>query len=211
MMFVEVLYPPGALTADQRHVLGDRLVTDVMQAGDSGAPEAVIDAGRSLCHVLFRETTDWYTAGHALAPGTPPPYLIRVTVPENWRAEMGPHLVKAFTKVLADIDQQPSRLYDEPACWIHVLGLPDGVAGTMGRPLGEADLVRIITKPHRDAPRSPSDLPPGTGLDPTCGMTVPFEHADATLDYDGTRYAFCNSGCYDVFVEDHQIAVPHPQ
>ncbi|TNC20198.1 YHS domain-containing protein [Amycolatopsis alkalitolerans] len=206
MMFVEVCYPPGALSAGQRRILGERLVTDVMQAGDSDAPEAVIVAGRSLCHVLFHETDDWYVAGRSREPGAAPPYLVRVTVPESWREEMAPHLVKAFTQVFADIDAQPSRLYDEPVCWIHVLGLREGGAGAMGRPLSSADLLRMITKPHRDAPRSAEGLPPGTGLDPVCGMTVPFKHAAATVEHEGTRYAFCSKGCHEVFAEDHALA-----
>lgn len=203
MMIIEVITPKGTLTADQRQVLGARLVTDVMRAGAGEAPEAVIEAGRALCHVLFRETDDWHVAGHALPADAPPPYLIRVAVPEGWREEMAPHLVTAFTKVLADIDENPARLHEQPVSWIHVTGLPDGAFGSMGRALTGTDLVKIITKPHRESPRSTADLPAGTGLDPVCGMTVPFEHAAATLEHDGTRYAFCSKGCHEVFAEEH--------
>lgn len=206
MMIVEVITPEGTLTAARRRMLGTRLVTDVMQAGSSEAPDTVIDAGRSLCHVLFRETDDWYVAGRRLGPDAPPPYFIRVTVPEGWRAEMAAHLITAFTKVLADLDENPERLYEQPSSWIHVTGLPDGAMGTMGRAQSANDLVRIITKAHREAPRSAEDLPPGSGLDPVCGMTVPFDHAAATAEHDGTRYAFCSKGCHEVFREDHELA-----
>ncbi|TVT61656.1 YHS domain-containing protein [Amycolatopsis rhizosphaerae] len=203
MMIIEVFTPKGTLTGAQRRVLGARLVTDVMQAGGSEAPEAVIDAGRSLCHVLFREADDWYVAGHPLQADALPPYLIRVAVPESWREEMASHLVTAFTKVLADIDENPARLYEQPVSWIHVTGLPDGAIGSMGQALTATDLLKIITKPHRESPRSAADLPPGSGLDPVCGMTVPFEHAAATVEHNGTRIPFCSKGCHEVFAEEH--------
>lgn len=39
----------------------------------------------------------------------------------------------------------------------------------------------------------------GTAVDPVCGMTVALATA-VTLELDGTRYAFCCTGCRDVFL-----------
>ncbi|PRX43681.1 YHS domain-containing protein [Prauserella shujinwangii] len=206
MMFIEVFVPKGALGPEQRHVLGRRLVTDVMQAGDSGAPDEVIEAARSLCHVLFHETDGWYTAGREVQPGDPPPYLLRVSVPESWRDGMAPHVIKVFSALVAEVDSRPERLRAEPVAWVHVLGVPDDGIGAMGGVLGSVELVKLITKAHRESPRSPEGLPPGTGFDPVCGMTVPFEHAAATAEHGGTRYAFCSKGCHEVFAEEHTAA-----
>jgi YHS domain-containing protein/uncharacterized membrane protein YraQ (UPF0718 family) len=41
-----------------------------------------------------------------------------------------------------------------------------------------------------------------SSVDPVCGMTVEVAHAAATVDHEGTTYAFCNLGCRDRFVAD---------
>ncbi|WP_199430548.1 YHS domain-containing protein [Qaidamihabitans albus] len=203
MMFIEVFCPGGALDEQRRRVIGERLVTDVMQAGESDAPAEVIEAGRSLCHVVFPDLAGWYAGGRAVEAGEAPRYVVRAHVPESWRTDMSPYLVKAFIKVLADVDDAPQRLYDEPLAWIHVLGVPEDGMGAMGGPLSSTDLVKLVTRSHREAPRSAEGLPPGTGLDPVCGMTVPYDHAATTAEHDGTTYAFCSMGCYEVFAEEH--------
>ncbi len=41
-----------------------------------------------------------------------------------------------------------------------------------------------------------------TAVDPVCGMTVMRESAAARLDWEGTTYLFCGSGCLKAFVAD---------
>lgn len=38
--------------------------------------------------------------------------------------------------------------------------------------------------------------------DPVCGMTFDESEAAETLDYEGTTYHFCASGCREAFEED---------
>jgi xanthine dehydrogenase accessory factor len=44
--------------------------------------------------------------------------------------------------------------------------------------------------------------PPGTALDPVCGMTVATVETSLHLDHEGTRYWFCGSGCLRAFAAD---------
>src|SRR4030042_3418385 len=41
-----------------------------------------------------------------------------------------------------------------------------------------------------------------TAIDPVCGMTVKKSEAKVTLDYKGTTYYFCSSGCKEAFAKD---------
>jgi YHS domain-containing protein/TusA-related sulfurtransferase len=39
-------------------------------------------------------------------------------------------------------------------------------------------------------------------VDPVCGMTIAKATAEATFDYKGTTYYFCNTGCKEAFAKD---------
>jgi YHS domain-containing protein len=41
-----------------------------------------------------------------------------------------------------------------------------------------------------------------TAIDPVCGMTVKKSEAKVTLDFKGTTYYFCSSGCKEAFTKD---------
>ncbi|SFQ68837.1 YHS domain-containing protein [Amycolatopsis arida] len=201
MMFIEVFAVRGALDDERRRRIGERLVTDLMpDTGD--APAEVMEAGRSITQVVFHEPVDWYVGG-ARADASAPRYLVRASVPEDWREQMGEHLVRVFTAVLADVDDDPDRLYRQPDAWIHVVGVPEGGCGVRGEVVGSLDIVKMITRSYRDSPdRFDREVPPGRGLDPVCGMVVPLEHAVVTREHEGTTYAFCSKGCADVFAEE---------
>lgn len=63
---------------------------------------------------------------------------------------------------------------------------------TSGRPLeeslGAADKVAAA--------------PPGTAVDPVCGMTVATVETSLHLDHEGVRYWFCGTGCLRAFAAD---------
>jgi YHS domain-containing protein/uncharacterized membrane protein YraQ (UPF0718 family) len=67
---------------------------------------------------------------------------------------------------------------------------------------------RFVATPARFLDGPPAGHDEGHGgdasrsVDPVCGMTVEVAHAAATVDHEGTTYAFCNLGCRDRFVAD---------
>ncbi|PXY25947.1 hypothetical protein DI005_01055 [Prauserella sp. PE36] len=185
MMFVEVFTPEGFLTSERRDRLAHDLVNEVVKA-DSAPPE-VLEAERAISHVVFHEVGTWYTGGRRAEHGL----LVRVSVPEGWREDMSPYLVEIYGRLLGD-----------SAAMVHVVGVPEGGLGLGGEVLRANDIVRLITRPFRESGAQRAEPPAGSGLDPVCGMYVPFEHAAGTAERDGTRYAFCSKGCHEVFEEE---------
>ncbi|NIJ13779.1 YHS domain-containing protein [Saccharomonospora amisosensis] len=209
MMFVEVLTTSGSLTERQRERINTRFIEQMTGQGEDGAeaaaPEEVLRAARGLFQLAFHEADAWFVAGQRIGEGQPSRFVVRATVPHAWLQETSAHLIKTMTGILAEIDGG-ERLYEEPHAWIHVVGVADGSIGAFGKPLSGNDIVKLITKSHRESPKPPSDLPPEKGFDPVCGMTVPWQHAAGTAEHGGVRYAFCSRGCREVFVEEHPDA-----
>jgi YHS domain-containing protein/phenylpyruvate tautomerase PptA (4-oxalocrotonate tautomerase family) len=208
MMFIEVFAPKGTLGHEQRRHLGERLSAELMY--EESAPAAVIDAGRALVQVVFHEPDTWIIGDRAADPGGPPRYLVRVSVPGAWRKEASAELIARVTRVLADADADPRRVYAEPVAWVQVIGVPEGSYGTLGQVMRSTDIIKMIVKPMREA--AGNDVPdrepdPGTAIDPICRMTVALTDSAITLELDGTLYAFCSTGCRHVFVEERQEAM----
>ncbi|WP_020578110.1 YHS domain-containing protein [Actinopolymorpha alba] len=204
MIFVELFVPKGTLAPEQRRAIGPRIVAELMS--DQGAPEVVIESGRNLTQVIVHEPDTWTVGSQTVEPSDPPRYLVRVSVPQTWRKGMGPYAISRITKVLAGLDQDPRRVYDEPIAWVQVIGIPEGGLGIFGQVMGTNDITRLITKPYREAPEGSIPVvepEPGTAIDPTCGMTVPLTEKAITLEYAGTTYAFCCAECRTIFAEDH--------
>lgn len=200
MMFVELFAPKGALGPEQRQRVAERLATEVMR--EESAPPAVIEASLAISHVVVHEPDTWLIGGRPVESTEAPRYLVRVSVPNAWRKEMSEHVISRVTRVLADVDDDPHRLYREPHAWVHVVGVPEGSMGSLGQVMGSTEIIKMITKSFRasDVPtRSPAS---GTAIDPICGMTVPLTDAAITLERDGTRYAFCSTGCRRVFADE---------
>lgn len=205
MIFIEVMVPTGALNAEQRRRLGERIIPELMGPGYDHAPASVIEAGMAMSQVIVHEASTWFAGEHPVDPDMAPRYLVRVTVPEEWRQDMSAHAIATVTRVLADVAPNGDRLLQTPVVWVHVIGIPEGCLGTRGQALRSTDLVRMITDPWReseDAQAAATNLPPGMALDPVCGMTVPLLHARYTLELNGTTHAFCSAGCLEVFKED---------
>jgi xanthine dehydrogenase accessory factor len=64
-------------------------------------------------------------------------------------------------------------------------------------------------RPVRE-PSGPDEAgqPPGTAIDPVCGMTVATLETSLHLDHEGTRYWFCGSGCLRAFAADPAGYIP---
>ena len=211
MILIELFAPAGVLDQAQREEAGKRLIDALMATGDTHA-EAVMDSARALTQVLVHEPAAWITGDRpGTDPADPPRYLIRVTAPAAWRKDMSGHAIERLTQALADTEaaagRDPGRLRDQPHALVQVVGIAEGSLGMYGRPMGSLDLIRHMTAPHRDALAhlATDDLPPGTVIDPVCGMTVDLGATDLTLEVDGTVHGFCNGQCRRIFADEHGI------
>ncbi|MFJ9543800.1 hypothetical protein ACIRPX_42230 [Streptomyces sp. NPDC101225] len=211
MIVIEVFAPAGVLGPAQRQRLGERLIDALMGTEDAHA-EAVMDSARALTQVLVHEPAAWITGDRRpVDPADPPRYLIRVGAPAAWRKEMSAHAIDRLTQALAETEAEagrdPDRLRDQPHALVQVVGIAEGSLGMCGRPMGSLDLIQHMTAPHRDAIArlSTADLPPGTVIDPVCGMTVDLGTTDLTLEVDGTLHGFCNGQCRRIFADEHGV------
>jgi YHS domain-containing protein len=213
MILIELFAPAGILDPARHRQLSKRLIDALMGTEDAHAP-AVMDSARALTQVLIREPAAWITGDrHSADPTDPPRYLIRVSAPAAWRKEMSAHAIDRLTRALAETEAEagrdPDRLLEQPHALVHVVGIAEGSLGMYGRPMGSLDLIQHMTAPHRDAiARIPADdLPPGTVIDPVCGMTVDLASTDLVLDVEGTGYGFCNGQCRRIFADEHGVSV----
>ena len=199
MNLVEVFVPKGALTAEQKDRLGERLVTGLIAA--PGAPSDLIDRARALCWLVFHEPEVWTVGGRRVEAGQPPRYVIRLSVPgghitDEMRAEM----VARITRSLAESDEDPDRLYQEPDAWVHIVELPDGNLGAFGHVLGTEDVTHLVVTGSRLVRPDPrGDQQHTTVIDPICGMTVVLADGAITLESDGTTHGFCSTACRGTF------------
>lgn len=211
MILIEVFAPAGVLDPARHQEVGKRLIDALMGSEDSHA-EAVMDSARHLTQVLIHEPAAWITGDrHPVDPADPPRYLIRVSAPAPWRKEMSAYAIDRLTQALADTEEKagrdPNRLRDQPHALVHVVGIQEGSLGLYGRPMSSLDLIQHMTAPHRDTiAHLPTDaLPPGTVIDPVCGMTVDLNTTDLTLEVEGTLHGFCNGQCRRIFADEHGV------
>jgi phenylpyruvate tautomerase PptA (4-oxalocrotonate tautomerase family) len=141
MPFVELFVRRGSLSEQQRTHIADTLVAEVMAA--EGAPDT--EAARSISWLLVHDIDTWVIGGRACGDGEPCRYVVRVGVPagsldDGKRADM----MERITRVLAEIDDDPQRLYREAAAWIHINEIPEGNWGAVGRVVGLADIAGYV-------------------------------------------------------------------
>lgn len=86
----------------------------------------------------------------------------------------------------------PDRLREQSHALGHAVGIAEGSHGPFGRPTSSLDPIQHTTAPHRDTiTHQPADsLPPGTVIDPVCGMTVSLNAIN--LHYAKTNPNSCN-------------------
>jgi phenylpyruvate tautomerase PptA (4-oxalocrotonate tautomerase family) len=151
MLFFEVFVPKGALTAARRSRIGERLVAAVVDAGDAPpAAQQTVRAIRALSWVAFRELDAWFVDDRPVEPGEAPRYFVRVTVTAGGLSDAKrAHVIERVTRVLAEVDDRPRRMYESPDAWVHLVEVPDGSWGALGRVMGHTDVVDL-TRSARD-------------------------------------------------------------
>jgi len=174
----------------------------------------VIQAARALSHVVVHEPEAWIAGGQPAGADEPPRYVVRVSIPGGHLTEhKSAEIIRRVTRALAESDADPGRLYREPIAWVHVVGIPEGQVGALGRVMRTADITRRVVSPGRPATddRVPAPiLSTPAAIDPVCGMAVPPESA-VLLEHQGAAYAFCCTGCRDAFLARHaEAATPEP-
>jgi YHS domain-containing protein len=205
MLFIELFAPKGALSEEQRRRLSQRLVTELVAA--EGTPPGVIERIRGISWLVVHEPDVWTVGGRAVESTEDPRYVVRVSVPaghlhDGMRAE----IVTRITRVLAQVDDDPQRLYQQPDAWVHIVELSEGNTGAFGQVVRTADIVKLTVQGKRPEAVVPSAEPPSTAVDPICGMTVTLTDTAITLEHDGTTYAFCATACRDLFAAQRQSA-----
>ncbi|MFE3461715.1 YHS domain protein [Nocardiopsis aegyptia] len=191
MMFIELFASPGALDADTRERVAERLgsVWELTE-GEGILPEAMAVLG-SLVQVVVHEPVTWVGSERALAPDSAPHFMIRVHVPGPWRKAMSDHVVAYTTAILTESVAGSGR---EPVVHVHVLGVPEGGIGVAGKPVTSDGIVEMMSEPYEQ------DRADGRAVkDPLCGVTVPLNESAVTLELDGTLYGFCCADCREEF------------
>src|SRR3954454_768892 len=77
MPFVEVFAPEGAVRADQRGKISERIVAEVMRG--EGAPDT--EVARAISWLVWHRVEHWSVGGEAVTPDEPPRYMVRRSVP----------------------------------------------------------------------------------------------------------------------------------
>jgi YHS domain-containing protein len=208
MFLIELFVPKGRLSEAQRNYLSERIINEIV-ASESAAPASVIEASLANSHVIVHEPEQWVVGGKTLNADEPPRYIVRASVPSAWRREVSEALITIITRVFAEADDDPQRLYQEPHAWIYVMGVPEGGSGTLGRAMKSSKILKMLTHEHRATAQESlpqREVPPGMGIDPICGMLAPLtdgEHGKAiTYVHEDTTYAFCSHGCRALFIEE---------
>ncbi|GAA4057805.1 hypothetical protein [Actinomadura miaoliensis] len=142
MPFVELFAPRGALDGERGTRAKQRLVAEVMAV--EGAPDT--QAARDISWLVVTEPAEWFVGGRAAGADEPPRYLVRVSVPagsldDGKRREM----VERVTRVLAEAEEDAGRLYAAPVAWVHLVEIPDGNWGAMGRVFRLPDIIEFTT------------------------------------------------------------------
>jgi phenylpyruvate tautomerase PptA (4-oxalocrotonate tautomerase family) len=139
MPFVELFAPKGAL--DGKDDVSKRLVTEVMKA--EGAPDN--EAARSISWLVVNEPDAWFAGGEALPDGDPPRYVVRVSVLAGAMDDAKrTDIVERVTRVLAEADDDPERLYRESVAWVQIIEVREGNWGSAGRVVRFEDFAKFV-------------------------------------------------------------------
>ncbi|HEX2357419.1 MAG TPA: hypothetical protein VHI50_13310 [Micromonosporaceae bacterium] len=139
MMLVELFVPKGVLTARRRGEIAERLCTELLY--EEGVPPAVAEPSRAATHVVVHEPQAWVNGGPA-AEG--PRFVVRVSVPAAWRAEISARVIERVTRVLTGASGDAHA-----DVWVHVVGVPEGGMGAFGQVMRSTDIVQLLTASFR--------------------------------------------------------------
>ena len=139
MPFVEVF--ATATREDQRAAICERLVGEVMNA--EGAQDS--ESARAISWLVWHDVAAWSVGGRPPKASEPPRYVVRVSVPagsmnDQKRSEM----VTRVTTVLAEVDDDPDRMANEPVAWVDITEVPEGNWGALGRVVTFPEIAEYV-------------------------------------------------------------------
>ncbi|WP_165984573.1 hypothetical protein [Streptomyces sp. YIM 98790] len=204
MNLVEITHPAGALDAAAQAEIARQITTGLL--GAEQIPPETLRRARRMVHVLFREAKGWTTGDGPWPDQAPPPYIVTITVPEAWRAEMSRHGIGVVRAALQRQDSRSGISREGGDVWINVVGIADGSIGLNGRAATATGVVNYMTEEYRSGTPEESDLPEGVVLDPICGMQVRLGPKAITLEHDGTTVGFCAIACRDAYAQNRGLA-----
>lgn len=141
MPFVEVFSPPGSPRPEQRQKIAERLVGEVM-AGE-GAPDN--EFARSISWLVWHDLQAMSVGGKPANGTEPPRYVVRVSVPAaSLTDEKRDSIVKRVTRVLAEVDDDPDRLYTSPSSFVLLNEVPEGNWGGIGRVVSFNEIASYV-------------------------------------------------------------------
>ncbi|GGS39272.1 hypothetical protein [Actinokineospora fastidiosa] len=202
MNLIEITYPQGALEPEARTAIAERIATGLL--GTDEIPPETLRRARRMTHVLFHEAASWSTGDGPV--DDPPPYLVTITVPEAWRADVSRPCMGIVRAALRRHDEARGHVRAGGDVWITVVGIADGDIGLNGSPATARDVVNYMTEEYRAAERPDEDLPDGVVRDPICGMRVRLGPSAITLERDGKTVGFCAVGCRDTYAANETVA-----
>jgi phenylpyruvate tautomerase PptA (4-oxalocrotonate tautomerase family) len=140
MPMIDVTLPEGALSAETRDALADRLTTTLLHWEGAGD----LPFARQIAWVYFdeRPSDAMYVAGE---PAVDPRYRVLITIPEGAIKEDARKagLVEAITR---DILEAEGSEGDEAAfrVWVFIHEVPDGHWGGAGRIFRLRDIAKVV-------------------------------------------------------------------
>ena len=130
MPFVEVFSTPGTPRPEQRKQIAERLVRDVMLA--EGAPDN--EHARAISWLVWHDLEAWSVGGRMTDAEEPPRYVVRISVPAASLTDAKrEEIVRRVTRVLAEADDEPERLYTTISAFVLLTEIPEGNWGGIGR------------------------------------------------------------------------------
>ncbi|WP_026925235.1 YHS domain-containing protein [Glycomyces arizonensis] len=185
MMLIELLIPPTAPDEPAPSELAERLLGAVTHA--EGASPEEDEAHRAIWQVLVRRTDAWL--GGTVPHGNR--YVVRIDFPAVMLSDEGR---AHFYARIADA-------FPGDAVSVYINPVAEGDFGTGGAAMRSADFVREMVAGEEERPAVPVEPGAASAVDPVCGMTVKLSEDAILLEHEGAVYAFCNSGCREVFSE----------
>jgi phenylpyruvate tautomerase PptA (4-oxalocrotonate tautomerase family) len=141
MPMIDVTLPEGALSAEARDALADRLTTTLLHWEGAGD----FPMARQIAWVYFdeRPADGLYVAGNRAEQ---PRYRVLVTIPEGaiTEDERKAGLVEALTRDILDAEGSDG---DDAAfrVWVFIHEVPDGHWGGGGRIFRLRDIAKLVT------------------------------------------------------------------
>ena len=149
MPIMDVTYPEGALTADQRTELADELTTVLLRA--ERAPDT--DFFRSVTWVFVHELPE----GAILSAGRPveqPIFRVDVTTPQGALSDRRrQELVAEATRVVSEVAGVPEE--DAMRIWVLCREIDEGSWGAGGQVI-QFEQLRAAAKAEREKAESPA-------------------------------------------------------